>query len=65
VKEARLGFLGMIENAIDLQDGSLADIGGGNAEITLFLNRKLVEECFFPFWLPLILLKVYSERRNK
>jgi exopolyphosphatase/guanosine-5'-triphosphate,3'-diphosphate pyrophosphatase len=47
-EEARLGFLGMI-NSLDLQDGFLADIGGGSTEITLFHDRNLVQSISFPF----------------
>lgn len=46
--EARFGFLGAMQT-LDTEEGFLLDIGGGSTELTLFLNRTIVETWSFPF----------------
>ncbi|CAH1222536.1 Exopolyphosphatase [Paenibacillus plantiphilus] len=47
-EEAGFGFLGMI-NSMDIDSGFLIDIGGGSTEVSLFMNRKLIQSVSFPF----------------
>jgi exopolyphosphatase/guanosine-5'-triphosphate,3'-diphosphate pyrophosphatase len=47
-EEAFFGFLA-VANSTCTKDGYTIDIGGGSTEVSLFLNRKMVEYHSFPF----------------
>jgi exopolyphosphatase/guanosine-5'-triphosphate,3'-diphosphate pyrophosphatase len=46
-REAQLGFLGAI-HSMDVEDGMLADLGGGSLEISQFKQRALVQTWSLP-----------------